>query len=329
MPFPLPRSARVLSATALAMLVLGAPAGCNTSPPEPGPPAGPAKASAAPAPSSPEDAEAPQGQPPARKPRDFRVAHVFVALCDNAHQGIVKVPAALGNGQAPDANLYWGAKYGVRTFLSGSKDWTPLKVLAAPKNGAVLDRCALRSAAAGPAVYVVAEAYDGARMTAALADFLSAAAGLSSVDVEVPEGSGRRLLEAGGRSDLVAFVGHNGLMDVRLDAYPRPGAGPRPGGAVVLACKSRDYFLEPLRQAGCVPLLTTSQFMAPEAYTLDAILRGWAAGGTPAEIRRQAGAAYAKYQKCGRQAAERIFVAGVPADERPAGRTPGPVRPAG
>jgi len=41
------------------------------------------------------------------------VAHVVVALCDNVHQGIVPVPRALGNGQDPSSNLYWGARYGV------------------------------------------------------------------------------------------------------------------------------------------------------------------------------------------------------------------------
>src|SRR5687768_2778496 len=42
-----------------------------------------------------------------------RVVHVFVALCDNEYQGIVPVPARIGNGDDPDNNLYWGAAYGV------------------------------------------------------------------------------------------------------------------------------------------------------------------------------------------------------------------------
>ena len=35
-----------------------------------------------------------------------RVVHVFVALADNHHQGIVPVPAKLGNGDVPSDNLY-------------------------------------------------------------------------------------------------------------------------------------------------------------------------------------------------------------------------------
>jgi hypothetical protein len=55
-----------------------------------------------------------------------RVIHVLVALCDNENQGIVPVPAHLGNGDDPARNLYWGAGNGVKTFFSKSKDWQKL-----------------------------------------------------------------------------------------------------------------------------------------------------------------------------------------------------------
>jgi hypothetical protein len=42
---------------------------------------------------------------------------IIVALCDNEHQGIVPVPEALGRGDDPATNLYWGAMYGLRTLL--------------------------------------------------------------------------------------------------------------------------------------------------------------------------------------------------------------------
>ena len=41
----------------------------------------------------------------------LRTIHVFVALCDNEHQGIVPVPEKIGNGKDPANNLYWGAGY--------------------------------------------------------------------------------------------------------------------------------------------------------------------------------------------------------------------------
>ena len=35
-----------------------------------------------------------------------RTIQVFVALCDNESQGIAPVPARIGDGNKPDANLY-------------------------------------------------------------------------------------------------------------------------------------------------------------------------------------------------------------------------------
>lgn len=43
---------------------------------------------------------------------------VFVALADNASQGIVPVPAAIGNGDDPGRNLYWGTAEGFHQYIS-------------------------------------------------------------------------------------------------------------------------------------------------------------------------------------------------------------------
>ena len=51
----------------------------------------------------------------------------------------------------------------------------------------------------------------------------------------------------------------------------------------------------------------TYGLMAPEAYTLDAIIRSWAAGDNPDTVRLKAAQAYAKYQKCSLPAAKRLF----------------------
>ena len=55
-----------------------------------------------------------------------RTVHVFVALADNAHQGIVPVPAPLGNGEDAAKNLYWGAAFGVRTYFRKTGEWKEL-----------------------------------------------------------------------------------------------------------------------------------------------------------------------------------------------------------
>src|SRR5512134_3650856 len=75
-----------------------------------------------------------------------RTIHVFVALCDNEHQGIVPVPQKLGNGDDPNNNLYWGALYGTKTFLKKSKNW---KVVATQKKPTedILERVIFKHAA--------------------------------------------------------------------------------------------------------------------------------------------------------------------------------------
>src|SRR2546421_4542277 len=73
-----------------------------------------------------------------------RVVHVFVALADNQHQGIIPVPPALGNGQDPQRNLYWGAAYGVKTYFKASEDWG-LAWSGRGAQDAILKRCVFKS----------------------------------------------------------------------------------------------------------------------------------------------------------------------------------------
>jgi len=58
--------------------------------------------------------------------------HVFVALADNKNQGIVPVPARLGNGQDPANNLYWGAAFGVKTFFKRALSGKPCRAALGP-----------------------------------------------------------------------------------------------------------------------------------------------------------------------------------------------------
>src|SRR6266700_3151222 len=87
-----------------------------------------------------------------------RVAHVIVALADNRYQGIVPVPAAIGNGDDPVRNLYWGAGYGLRTYFKKSPDWE-LVGKCEPAKSPILERCVFRNRQQN--VLVVADAYRG------------------------------------------------------------------------------------------------------------------------------------------------------------------------
>lgn len=236
----------------------------------------------------------------------LRTVHVFVALADNQHQGIVPVAAILGNGEDALHNLYWGSAYGVKTFFGRSTDWT--KIYCSPKPKAeVLERCVFKHRTAN--VYLVADAYRGIEIKQAILDFLDAAAGDGAETLALGEASGAIKLPIRGGANLVAYMGHNGLMDFQLSKFPSKKNDVH-RDAVVLACASKQFFGTALRASGAYPLVWTTGLMAPEAYTLKSALDGWIAGETGEQIRDRAAGAYDKYQKCGVRAAHRLLVSG-------------------
>ena len=240
-------------------------------------------------------------------PADPRVVHVYVALCDNEHQGIVPVPAALGNGEDPGRNLYWGARYGVKTHFKRSDEWKLLPSSAGP-SPSVLERCVFKNSAAN--AYLVADAYRGADIKQAVLDFLRAAAGRIEDSVSLPQaGSPALVLKCGGSSDLLAYLGHNGLMDFSLESYPEK-SDLKTRQALVLACYSRTFFTEALKKAGAYPLLWTTGLLAPEAYILRAAVESWLKGDQDKTVAENAAAAYNRYQKCGLKAAKKLLVTG-------------------
>ncbi len=241
------------------------------------------------------------------------VVHVVVALCDNVHQGIVRVPEALGKGDDPASNLYWGAMYGVKTYFAGRGGWATLATGPA-SDPRILDRrvfsSVIRRNDADLPVYVVADAWKGASIKEALGVFLEMCAGRGVVAVDVEKDGEHVKVQAGGASHLVAFVGHNGLMDFALPVPAPAKADCAARGAIVLACASASYFKEHLRHATAEPVLLTTGLMAPEAYVLDAALRAWAPDGDPEKVRDAAATAYDRYQHCGMKGAKRLFWVG-------------------
>jgi hypothetical protein len=110
-------------------------------------------------------------------------------------------------------------------------------------------------------------------------DFFAA---VSSERLENVEAGGQKL-QIAGSADLVAFVGHNGLMDFKLDAMPKKHDDVK-RDAVILACASRSYFTKPLKETGASPLLWTSNLMAPEAYILHDAIEGWVRNETGRQV---------------------------------------------
>jgi len=231
-----------------------------------------------------------------------RTIHVLVALCDNVNQGIIKVPKRIGNGQDPANNLYWGCGYGVKSFFRKHPDWTLVGQIRNPA-GTIHERLVFKHERSP--VFMTADAYDGAAIRQAIGDFMDYAAGLKKFYAA----AGTLKVKAGGDADLICYAGHNGLMDFTIDLFPA-GADDKPREVVALACFSRDYFAEAVKKAGAYPLLWTTGLMCPEAYSLAAAIDSWIQREPAERTRERAAQAYDRYQKCGIQAARRLFASG-------------------
>ena len=154
-------------------------------------------------------------------------------------------------------------------------------------------------------MYLVADAYDGRNIREATEDLLRYASGASSLKIVVDA----KTVNAGGDADLIAYVGHGGLMDFALEKE-FPATDRRKRETIILACISKRYFAPALQKTGASPLLWTTGLMAPEAYTWKAAFTVRVAHETNEAIRERAAQAYHHYQKCGINGARRLLVSG-------------------
>ncbi|TBN03370.1 hypothetical protein EYD45_09885 [Hyunsoonleella flava] len=231
-----------------------------------------------------------------------KTIHVFVALCDNANQGIVPVPEKLGNGQDPKNNLYWGAMYGMKSYFKRSKDWVLISSTKNPEPH-ILERILFKHATKH--TYLLADAYDGKYIKQTTKDYLEATAGRNPIAIT----NNKKVLKFGGGADLIAYIGHDGLMEFDVSGKFEP-INTENRDAIILACVSKSYFKPYLEQTKANPLVWSTGLMSPEAYTLKWALDGWVLNETDVEIRERAAKAYHHYQKCGINGAKRLLVTG-------------------
>ena len=229
----------------------------------------------------------------------YSAIHILVALCDNKYQGIVPVPKAIGNGQDPRNNLYWGAAYGIKTYFKRSDEWELVKSYS--NLDVVLERLVFKHFQKD--IYLVADAYNGKYIKQTTKDFLAYSSGNKKDVIEIEE----ELIGIAGHADLIGYIGHDGLMDFQLnEQYPNKDGVER--DVIVLACFSKSYFEPHLDEANVNPLVWTTGLMAPEAYTIHDALSGYINGETNQQIATRAAQAYSKYQKCSLSAAKRLLV---------------------
>jgi hypothetical protein len=237
------------------------------------------------------------------KKNSAKVIHVFTALCDNKYQGIVPVPAKIGNGQDPDNNLYWGAAYGVKSFLKKQAHWKLIAELQNEQPNPIIERCIFKHRTEN--VYLIADAYDGMEIKQCTINFLKSSSGSFADSVLV----NNKTIYCGGSSNIIAYTGHDGLMDFDInEKYPATDSIKRQ--VIILACYSKKYFSQHIKASGATPLLWTTGLCSPEAYTLDAAIQSRLKKEAPQQAQQKAAQAYSKYQKCSVKAAGNLMVTG-------------------
>jgi hypothetical protein len=231
----------------------------------------------------------------------YKTIHVLVALCDNKYQGIVPVPPKIGNGQDAENNLYWGCSFGIRSYFKNSKNWKLVKRYAI--DSIKMERLIFKHTTAP--YYLVADAYNGKYIEQCTIDFLKSCAGQIK-DTVLANG---KVIGINGNAQLLAYIGHDGLMDFSLkENYT--AADDKRREAIMLACISKKYFAAPLSYTKANPLLWSTGLMSPEAYTLHDALESYIQNKTSEYIRMAAAKAYSKYQHCSVKAAMNLLVTG-------------------
>lgn len=208
--------------------------------------------------------------------------HVFVALADNEHQGIAKVPAKIGNGDDAGSNLYWGTTDGFKSVFGRSKAWK-LETTENNPTAEILERRSYSHTSED--CVLVAEAWRGRNIHQCLEAFFACLRGR--------------------QSDLTAFIGHNGLMDGPVAVSPLETTNTT--DAIILCCLSARWFKPHLEALKVSPVLTTEQFMYPGSFLLRDALEVWLRGGSRSDIRLAAARAYATNQKISVKAAAGVF----------------------
>jgi hypothetical protein len=231
--------------------------------------------------------------------------HVLVPLCDNENQGIVPTSASLGNGLSLKSNLYWATSKGMKRYFKEHKDWNLISSQLDP-NEYVLERVLFeRTMSNGTTVRMVIDAYRGDRMKKCLEHYFSSLSGHLKHQNTVEN----REVSLYGNADLIAFNGHNGLMDTNVDIVKNSDGIQR--DAVAIACVSHSWFLPHLEASQGYPLVMTRSLLYPGAPVMEELVSRWAMLQNDELIRQGAGDGYyAMKPKSGVNGARNMFKTG-------------------
>ena len=232
------------------------------------------------------------------------VVMAHVPLCDNRvlHCG----NKHMGDGDAPMTNLYWNTDEGFLGWFGRKKSgWTAVSIESSGAPDDVLDARVWHRRFAPTAawrsrgvkdpfdVYIVVWAWRGIDIDQTLAAYLDDVYGDTARTITLAD---HTQLAAGGASTIVAWVGHNRLMDVApIDWKARAAnSSTRTRGVIAEACQTAPYMAADVSSPTRVPLLMTNDFLFAGAHAFEGVVTAFGRGGSLAEIRALATEQYAQ-----------------------------------
>jgi hypothetical protein len=206
---------------------------------------------------------------------------VYVALCDNDSQGIVKVKnPKICDGDVPERNIYWGTKGGLAGFMRSAS----FRLLSAERLGAgpITLRSLWTKRFGKTDVIVEGLAYRGREIRTAMLDFVRAVHDDGALAVDEPH--------------LVAYVGHNYFLDtaeVREFRDASRATGHLAKGVLALSCLGDQHIRPYIGRATAPILLLNNNLTYPGAWSIGGVIEGIARRMTPRAIRDSAARAFA------------------------------------
>ncbi len=238
--------------------------------------------------------------------RRYITVTVHVALLDRPSG---RAGAALGDGSNPKHNMHWGALFGMETHFANAAGWRRAYTDDGDGRGIVRRVVFHRTAAPTTAwqargvtsafdVFVLANAWPSDWIVDAMEQPLRDALCGEPVRLRV-DGAEPEVLEFGGASLVVGYVGRNHMLEEYWDPFAQIGhCDARRQVGVFYACSRSAVVLHaPVVEHGLYSILFTRSTITTEAYVVDGMLMALLSGELGDAFLSAAAAEYARYQK--------------------------------
>jgi hypothetical protein len=231
---------------------------------------------------------------------------IYIALCDNDSQGIVKVKnRRICRGDDPDHNLYWATAGGLSATLDRDR-WQRVQRRYRPESDLAVEAIWRKSFQPGGVlrargvtrpfdVYLLARGYRGDHIATAMLDYLVAVNRDGELTLKVGDADAK----FGGASHVVGYIGHDYFYDVGDPAEllgQNRGDSKLHKGTFALACTGHRFIRPAIRRANAHIFILNRTLGFPGAWTVLGILDALARGASMKDIHHSAAAAFAAGQ---------------------------------